>query len=132
MNYRLIKFNVFADARGKLVPLEAEKDIPFEIKRVYYIFDTLPDETRGKHSHKKLQQIIIAIDGSCSIMLDNGKERKKIRLNRPDEGLYIVEGIWREMNEFSYGCKLLVLASEHYDPDEYIRDHSKYIKDANR
>jgi dTDP-4-dehydrorhamnose 3,5-epimerase-like enzyme len=132
MNYKLIKFKVFADTRGKLVPLEAERDIPFKVNRVYYIFDTLPDEIRGKHAHKKLQQIIIAIDGSCSIVLDNGKKRKKIRLNRPDEGLYIGEGIWREMHEFSYGCKLLVLASEYYDPDEYMRDYNEYIKEVNR
>lgn len=128
MNYEIMRFKVFADERGKLVPLEAEKDVPFKIKRVYYIFDTLPNEIRGQHAHKELEQIIIAVDGACSIMLDNGHEKKTIRLNRPDEGLYVGKGMWREMQDFSYGCKLLVLASEYYNPKEYIRDYNEYLE----
>mgnify|MGYP002640383456 CR=1 FL=1 len=128
MNYNLLSFKVFGDSRGKLVSLENNKNIPFEIKRVYYIYDTLPDEVRGKHAHKNLEQIIIAIDGACQFILDDGIKREKVWLNRPDEGLYIGKNIWREMHHFSYGCKLMVLASDYYKEEEYIRDYDEYKK----
>ena len=128
MNYKLIDMKVFGDKRGKLVSLEGNKNIPFEIKRVYYIYDTLPDQARGMHAHKELEQIIVAMDGSCEFVLDDGKERKSIWLNRPDIGLYIGNNIWREMQNFSYGCKLMVLASKHYDEKEYIRNYDEFLK----
>lgn len=128
MNYKLINMKIHGDQRGKLVALESMIDIPFEIKRVYYMFDTLPNESRGFHAHKNLQQIIIAMDGACSFILDDGKTREKILLNRPDVGLYIGPGMWREMHDFSYGCKLVVLASEHYDEKEYIRNYDDFLK----
>ena len=128
MNYKLIDMKIFGDERGKLVSLEGNKNIPFDIKRVYYIFDTLPDQVRGKHAHKDLEQIIVAMDGSCEFVLDDGKERKSIWLNRPDVGLYIGNNIWREMQNFSYGCKLMVLASKHYDEKEYIRNYDEFLK----
>lgn len=128
MDYKLIEMKIFGDERGKLVSLEGNKNIPFDIKRVYYIFDTLPDQVRGKHAHKDLEQIIIAMDGSCEFVLDDGKERKSIWLNRPDIGLYIGNNIWREMQNFSYGCKLMVLASKHYDEKEYIRNYDEFLK----
>ena len=126
MNYKLIKMNVIGDERGKLVSIEANKNISFDIKRVYYIFDTLPDQERGKHAHKNLEQLIIAIDGACQFVLDDGKNRETVWLNRPDVGLYIGKNIWREMRHFSYGCKLMVLASDYYNEDEYIRDYSVF------
>ena len=98
---------VFGDERGKLVSLEGGQNVPFDIKRVYYIFDTLPDQERGKHAHKKLEQIIVAMDGACQFVLDDGKTRETVWLNRPDVGLYIGAGMWREMRHFSYGCKLM-------------------------
>lgn len=128
MDYKLIEMKIFGDERGKLVSLEGNKNIPFDIKRVYYIFDTLPDQVRGKHAHKDLEQIIVAMDGSCEFVLDDGKERKSIWLNRPDIGLYIGNNIWREMQNFSYGCKLMVLASKHYDEKEYIRNYDEFLK----
>lgn len=128
MEIKLFKFKVFGDKRGKLISIENMKNIPFEIKRVYYIFDTLPNEERGKHAHKNLEQIIIAIDGACTFVLDNGKERKEILLNRPDQGLYIGKNIWREMRNFSYGCKLMILASEYYDENEYIRSYKEFLE----
>ena len=118
--------NVIGDERGKLVSIEANKNISFDIKRVYYIFDTLPDQERGKHAHKNLEQLIIAIDGACQFVLDDGKNRETVWLNRPDVGLYIGKNIWREMRHFSYGCKLMVLASDYYNEDEYIRDYSVF------
>lgn len=129
MNYELINMKVFGDERGKLVSLEGGKNIPFDIKRVYYIFDTLPDQERGQHAHKNLEQIIVAMDGACEFVLDDGKNRETVRLNRPDVGLYIGKNMWREMHHFSYGCKLMILASEYYDEKEYIRNYDEFLKE---
>lgn len=128
MNYKLMKMNVFGDERGKLISLEGGKNIPFEIKRVYYIYDTLPEQDRGMHAHKELEQVIVAMDGACTFVLDDGKNRKEVVLNRPDIGLYIGKNMWREMKNFSYGCKLMILASTHYDENEYIRDYNKFLR----
>ena len=128
MNYRLIDFNIHGDSRGKLISLENLKDVPFEIRRVYYMYDTLPNEARGFHAHKNLEQIIITIDGACTFVLDDGTRREKVLLNRPDVGLYIGKNMWREMHDFSYGCKLVVLASEYYDEKEYIRNYDDFLK----
>ncbi len=107
MDYKLIEMKVMGDERGKLVSLESERNIPFELKRVYYIFDTLPNQERGKHAHKNMEQIIVAMDGACEFVLDDGKNRETVWLNRPDIGLYIGKNMWREMRNFSYGCKLM-------------------------
>lgn len=128
MNYKIIHMDVFGDKRGKLVALESARNIPFELKRVYYIFDTLPEEMRGCHAHKDLEQIVIAMDGACQMVLDDGTSREEIWLNRPDTGLYIGRNMWREMRHFSYGCKLLVLASAYYDEKEYIRDYAEFLR----
>lgn len=128
MNYKLIELPVHGDKRGKLVAIENLKEIPFEIKRMYYMFDTLPNESRGFHAHKDLEQLIIAMDGACRFILDDGKTRESILLNRPDVGLYIGPGMWREMHDFSYGCKLVVLASKPYDENEYIRNYDDFLK----
>lgn len=127
MNYKLVKLPVHGDQRGKLVAIENLKEIPFEIKRIYYMFDTLPDESRGFHAHKDLQQLVIAMDGACKFVLDDGKNREEVVLNRPDVGLYIGPGMWREMHDFSYGCKLVVLASDFYDEKEYIRNYDEFL-----
>lgn len=126
MNYKLINMEVFGDERGKLVSLEENKNIPFDIKRVYYIYDTLPDQIRGKHAHRNLEQVIVAIDGACQFVLDDGKTRESVWLNRPDVGLYIGKNMWREMHNFSYGCKLMIIASTYYDEKEYIRDYEEF------
>lgn len=129
MNYKLLNFKIHGDLRGKLVSLEGNKNIPFDIKRIYYIFDTLPDQDRGMHAHKNMEQIIIAIDGACQFILDDGKTREKLWLNRPDVGLYIGKNMWRETRHFSYGCKLMVLASDYYDEKEYIRNYNEFLKE---
>lgn len=130
MDYRLITMKVMGDERGKLVSLESNKNIPFELKRVYYIFDTLPNQERGKHAHKNMEQIIVAMDGACEFVLDDGKKRETVWLNRPDIGLYIGKNMWREMRNFSYGCKLMVLASDYYDEKEYIRNYEDFLKEV--
>ncbi len=128
MNAHLISLPVWGDKRGKLVALEGLKEVPFEIKRVYYMFDTLPDESRGFHAHKNLEQIIIAMDGACRFVVDDGKNRQDFVLNRPDVALYIGKNLWREIHDFSYGCKVVVLASDIYDEKEYIRRYEDFLK----
>ena len=121
-----IDFPALGDERGSLVALEAEKSVPFAIKRVYYIFGTKTGESRGFHAHKKLQQVAICITGSCRIILDDGQQRSEALLNSPNKGIVIVDLIWREMHDFSKDCILLVLASEHYDESDYIRDYNEF------
>ena len=103
------------------------KDIPFEIKRVYYMYDTKEGVRRGFHAHKSLRQILICIHGSCKIKLDNGKETKVIPLEKPYEGLYVTNAMWREMYDFSPDAVLMVLASELYDESDYIRNYEEFL-----
>lgn len=121
-------FQQHGDQRGHLVALEEFKDIPFNIRRVYYMYDTANGITRGFHAHKSLQQILVCIHGSVNITLDNGKERKVVPLERPYEGLYVSNSMWREMSDFSEGAVLLVLASELYDKDDYIRNYDEFLE----
>lgn len=122
-----LKFNSHGDERGSLIAIEEGLDIPFSIKRVYYVFDTLKNVHRGFHSHKKLEQILICVSGSCKILLDDGKEKSIVNLDKNDEGLYIGPDMWREMFEFSENAILLVLASEVYEENDYIRDYDEFI-----
>lgn len=124
-------FQQHGDERGMLVALEEFKDIPFEIKRVYYMYDTKPDVHRGFHAHKNLKQILICIHGTCKVLLDNGKEKKVVSLEKPYEGLYISNDMWREMYDFSNDAVLMVLASEQYCEDDYIRDYDEFLKSVN-
>ncbi len=121
-------FPPHGDERGQLVAIEAMKDLPFAIKRVYYIYDTLPDVRRGFHAHQNLQQILVCVHGSCKILLDNGYEKETVTLDKPWEGLYISNDTWREMYDFSDGAVLLVLASELYDEADYIRSYEEFLK----
>lgn len=124
-------FQQHGDARGMLVALEECRDIPFEIKRVYYLYDTEEGVRRGFHAHKSLEQILVCIHGSCKILLDNGHEKKVVPLERPYEGLYIANDIWREMYDFSPDAVLLVLASDFYREEDYIRDYDEFLKSIN-
>jgi len=127
MKAKFIEFDIKGDERGKLIAIEQFKDVPFEIKRVYYIFDTKSRVRRGYHAHKNLQQVAICVSGSCKFLLDDGKERvENIILDSPNKGLFIDKMIWREMYDFSEDCVLLVLASEHYNESDYIRDSDEY------
>ena len=121
-------FQPHGDERGMLVALEEIKDIPFRIKRVYYMYDTAKNVIRGKHAHKKLQQILLCVNGSCKIMLDNGYEKKEVQLEKPYEGLYVASNMWREMYDFEPGTVLIVLASDMYDENDYIRDYDAFLK----
>lgn len=121
-------FQQHGDERGRLVALEEFKDIPFEIKRVYYMYETKEGVHRGFHAHKNLEQILICIHGSCDVLLDNGTEKKVISLERPYEGLYVPNNMWREMYNFSSDAVLMVLASEYYNEEDYIRDYDKFLE----
>ena len=121
-------FPIHGDDRGQLVAVETLRDIPFEVRRVYYIYDTLTGVRRGFHAHRHLQQALICVHGSCRIHLDNGYEQAEVLLDKPNEGLYISNDMWREMYDFSEGAVLLVLASEHYDESDYIRDYDVFTK----
>lgn len=131
MNYKMIRFEVHGDERGKLVVVENLKGVPFKIERVFWIFDTLPDQERGKHAHKEIEELIIAIDGACQFILDDGSAQKTVWLNRPDIGLYIGKNMWREMQHFSYGCKLMVLASKPYVASDYVSDYEEFKRSVN-
>ena len=115
------------DQRGALVVAESNKNIPFEVKRLYYIFDTQADVPRGFHAHKELQQIAFCIKGKCKMLMDNGFDKQEVLLNQPNKGLKIPPMVWHEMHDFSEDCVLLVLASEHYDEADYIRDYQSFL-----
>lgn len=120
-----IKLKNISDSRGNLVSIESDKSIPWAFKRVYYLYG-LNNEPRGFHAHKKLKQFLICLNGSCEVKLDNGSELKTIKLERPDEGIFINEMIWHEMYNFSKDCVVMVLADDYYDESDYIRDYAKF------
>lgn len=127
----LLKFANFpplGDERGSLVALEADNTVPFDIKRVYYIFGTQAGVSRGFHAHKNLKQVAVCITGKCRMILDDGKERVETWLDSPTKGLFINDLVWREMHDFSEDCVLLVLASEHYDESDYIRNYDEFLR----
>lgn len=127
---KLLNLKSLGDNRGNLVALEQNKDIPFDIKRVYYIFDMKEGVERGFHAHKNLEQICIVVKGSCTFVVDDGQKREEIILDNPNQGLYIENLIWREMKNFSHDCVIVVLASEHYDESDYIRNYDEFLEEV--
>ena len=123
-----IDFQIMGDNRGSLIALEESKNIPFDIKRVYYMYGMQGDTRRGFHAHKNLKQIAVCVSGSCKILFNNGAEKSIIELNSPSKGIIIESMIWREMYDFSENCVLIVLANELYDEDDYIRNYDEFIK----
>ena len=128
MQVELIDFTPHADSRGQLIAIEAVKDVPFEVKRVYYMYNTVNGVRRGYHAHKSLQQVLICIHGSCKILLDDGADKEIVPLNDPSVGLYIGNNIWREMFDFSDDAVLMVLASEYYNESDYIRNYDDFLR----
>ena len=124
---KLIDFPILGDERGSLVALEENNQIPFEIKRVYYIYGTGQNIARGFHAHKSLKQVAIALRGSCYFILDDGKERVEVMLDNPAQGLLIESFMWREMHGFSEDCVLIVLANQLYDELDYVRDYNVFL-----
>lgn len=126
-----VNFPPLGDERGSLVALEGDKTVPFSIKRVYYIFGTQQGVGRGFHAHKNLKQVAVCVTGKCRMILDDGKNREEVWLDSPTKGLLIEDLTWREMHDFTPDCVLLVLASEHYDESDYIRDYEVFKKLTN-
>lgn len=128
MKKDITKYKVHTDKWGKLVALEENSLIPFNIKRVYYIYGVEKNVRRGFHSHKRLQQVLICVHGSVKILLKTPDEEEIVTLNKANEGLYIGPNIWREMYDFSEDAVLLVLASDHYKETDYIRRYDEYLE----
>jgi len=131
MDIKFIKLQSFGDERGSLVALEQGRNIPFEIKRIYYLFDTKRNVKRGLHAHKNLKQVVIALKGQCTFVLDDGTERIEVALCNPEQGLLLESFVWREMYDFSEDCVLMVLASDYYDEADYIRNYEEFLKGKN-
>lgn len=128
---KLIDLPSFGDNRGGLVAIESNQSIPFEVKRLYYIFNTV-DKPRGFHAHIDLKQVAICLKGSCRFILENGSNKEEVILDNPTQGLVIEGLIWREMHDFSEDCVLLVLASDHFTESDYIRDYQEFLKEVHK
>ncbi|MBF4285159.1 sugar 3,4-ketoisomerase [Vibrio anguillarum] len=127
MDIKFIQFQAHGDDRGSLVSLEDDKNIPFTIKRVYYLYNTKSGVRRGFHAHKELKQLAVVLKGSCRFLLDDGSEKIEVLLDNPEQGLFIDSFVWREMFDFSEDCVLLVLADKFYDEADYIRDCDAFL-----
>ena len=125
---QMVSLPKIADPRGNLTFIEGGSHIPFDIQRVYYLYDVPGGAERGGHAHKGLQQLIIAMSGSFDVVLDDGHEKKRVHLNRSYNGLYICPMIWRELDNFSSGSVCMVLASSKYDEDDYYRNYADFIQ----
>lgn len=128
-NTTLIPLQIHGDDRGSLIALENGHNLPFDVKRVYYIYGTKEGVSRGFHAHKKLKQLLIAVSGNVTIKCEYNEQKKEYKLSRPDEGLLIEGLVWREMHDFSPDCVLLVLADDYYSEVDYIRDYQVFLKE---
>lgn len=124
---KMVDIRKFSDDRGYLSVVEGELDIPFAIKRIYYLY-MVPEAARGAHAHKQLQQLMIATSGSVHVTMDDGKNKKTFVLDKPWKGLLVAPGLWRTLDNFSGGAVCMVLASEYYEIDDYIRDYDEFLK----
>ena len=127
--YRILEFGDLGDERGNLVVVEGEQDIPFEIKRVFYIYGSDSEVVRGQHANRNSEFVLINVSGTSKVRVDNGFEKDIIELNRPRMGLYLPTMLWKDMYDFSEDSVLLVLANTHYDGKEYIRDYDEFLKE---
>lgn len=127
-NCKIIKLNQLGDRRGHISVVENNNEIPFSVKRVYYLYDVPSGEKRGGHAHRNLEQLIVAVTGSFDVIVDDGHTKNTFRLNRPNEGLYFPSGLWRDINNFSAGAICLVLASLPFDENDYMRNYKDYLK----
>ena len=128
--YKILEFGDLGDERGKLVVVEGAQDIPFDIQRVFYIYGSDSEVVRGQHANRNSEFVLINVSGSSKVRVDNGFEEDIIELNRPRMGLYLPTMLWKDMYDFSPDSILLVLSSEHYDAEEYIRDHDEFVREV--
>ena len=127
---KIIDLPIISNPKGNLTFIEGSEHIPFDIKRVYYLYDVPGGAERGGHAHKELHQLIVALSGSFDITIDDGKSKKLYHMNRSYYGLYLCPMVWREINNFSSGSVLMVLASNKYDAEDYYHDYSSFVKEA--
>jgi hypothetical protein len=130
-NCHVLPLSKIHNPAGNITIVEGNENVPFNLRRIYYLYDIPGGESRGGHAHKELNQLIVAASGSFEVMLDDGKNKKIVRLNRPNFGLLVIPGIWRELFEFSSGAICMVLASHKYDESDYLRDYNSFIKFKN-
>jgi dTDP-4-dehydrorhamnose 3,5-epimerase-like enzyme len=130
--FETVEFPILGDARGQLISLEGNRNVPFSIARAYYIFGTAAGVSRGFHAHHTLRQLAVCVRGSCTMLLDNGREKREIRLNSPSLGVMIEPMVWHEMSDFTEDCILLVLADQVYDEADYIRDYDIFAEAVRR
>lgn len=129
MEYKMLNWHRFGDERGSLVALEGGSDIPFAIKRIFYIFGTKDRSViRGCHANLYSSFTMVMLKGSCNVMIDDGSEKTDVRLENPTQGIYIGKMLWKEMYNFSDGSVMAVLSDQHYNPNEYIRDYNQYLE----
>ena len=132
MNHsQIVELKKIIDPRGNLTVVEGQTELPFAIRRVYWVYDVPGGEHRGGHAHKRCQELLVAVSGSFSVTLDDGRARRTFLLNHPYQGLLIPENTWRTLDDFSSGAVCLVIASEPFDEDDYIRDYDEYLAYAN-
>jgi len=130
--FATVQFPVLGDDRGQLISLEGNRNVPFGIARTYYIFGTVAGVARGFHAHHTLRQLAICVRGACTMLLDNGREKGKLRMDSPSLGLMIEPMVWHEMSDFTDDCILLVLADQAYDEADYIRDYEAFVEAVRR
>ena len=124
---RWVDFKPINDSRGEMTVIEAKHDVPFEIKRIYYLTNLSPNLSRGYHAHKKLQQLAVCLVGKCRVLLDNGSKKTWVDLSDKNKAIEIKPMIWHEMHDFSDDCVFLVMANDKYDEDDYIRDYNEFL-----
>ena len=129
--YKILEFKEFGDERGSLVVAEGATDVPFEIKRVFYMYGSDPDIVRGHHANRVSEFVLINVSGTSRVRIDNGSEEVVVELDKPRMGLYLAPMVWKDMYDFSPDSVLLVLASTHFDESEYIRDYEEYKREIN-
>lgn len=127
-NVELITFPEKGDEKGLLVVIEGNKELPFNINRIFYIYQTDTDIVRGKHANKKSKFLLVSISGTCKVLVDNGKEKDIVNLDKPNIGLFLNNMVWKDMYDFSQDCVLLVLSNEKYNTEEYINDYQEFLK----
>jgi dTDP-4-dehydrorhamnose 3,5-epimerase-like enzyme len=130
MTIPIIQLHTHGDERGQLVALEQQRNVPFEIRRVYYLFATRPGVHRGQHAHRRLNQLAVALRGSVTILLDHGQGPQQVVLNNPSQGLLLGPMVWRDLHDFSADCVVMVLADQLYDPQDYILDYDEFLRQA--
>ncbi|MDF1877996.1 FdtA/QdtA family cupin domain-containing protein [Sulfurimonas sp. SAG-AH-194-L11] len=129
---KIEELKVLGDDRGRLVALEANRQIPFDVKRVFYIYGTQENTPRGNHSHHKTKQFLVAVNGNCKVTLDDGKNKEVFDLNKPNLGLFQDALIWGTMHDFSSDCILMVLADDYYDANDYITKYDNFLEEVNK